>query len=454
MNITPFKLTQKEILLSAATTLLLKELESADTAIKRVSDVCQPPRYGFTASASREPIGPHFVRITDIQRGSVDWNKVPFCPDPSTTNYDLAPGDLLIARSGSVGKSFLVREVPSRAVFASYLIRLRVNADILASFLYWCLQSRQFWVQVAKGRRGSAMSNVNGRVLANLRFPMPSRALQEAIVSFLESFLMRLTGGLVELPSLPPPLTEQRRIVARIEELVAKIEEATRLRRLAASEVDSLTYAASTWILGRAPPHGRLADVLHDKPKNGWSARCDNLPEGIPVLSLAAITGFHYRSTEFKRTSEPVSQAAHYWLKSGDLLMTRSNTPELVGHAAIYDGSPSPCIYPDLMMRLDVDESKADRQFVHRWLSCALVRNYIRERAKGTSPTMKKISQRIVMGIPFPSDLPISEQRQMVSYVNDLQSKIDVLRKSQAETGAELDAILPSILDKAFKGEL
>jgi type I restriction enzyme, S subunit len=86
--------------------------------------------------------------------------------------------------------------------------------------------------------------------------------------------------------------------------------------------------------------------VLTEKPRNGWSALCDNAEGGTPVLSVGAVTGFTYRPTEFKRTSQPTVPGAHYWLTAGDLLMTRANTQRLVGHVAFYDGRPSPCIYP------------------------------------------------------------------------------------------------------------
>jgi type I restriction enzyme S subunit len=220
-----------------------------------------------------------------------------------------------------------------------------------------------------------------------------------------------------------PRLEEQLRIVARVEELVGKIEEARSLRQQTLEETEALFAAESTKLLDKIFINGTLSDVLHDKPRNGWSARCDNLQTGIPVLSLGAVTGFSYNETEFKRTSEVVSQDAHYWLKPGALLITRSNSPELVGHAAIYNGSPSPCIYPDLMMRLDVNESKADKQFVHHWLACAPIRNYIKSHAKGTSPSMKKISQGVVMNIPFPTELSLPEQHRIVAYLDNLKQK-------------------------------
>ncbi|MBW4632882.1 MAG: hypothetical protein KME30_13595 [Iphinoe sp. HA4291-MV1] len=67
---------------------------------------------------------------------------------------------------------------------------------------------------------------------------------------------------------------------------------------------------------------------------------------------------------------------------------------------------------------------------------------------------MKKISQEIVMNIPFPSDLSIAEQRRIVAYLDELQTKVDTMKRLREEAMKELDVLLSSILDKAFKGEL
>ena len=178
-----------------------------------------------------------------------------------------------------------------------------------------------------------------------------------------------------------------------------------------------------------------------------------NMDGGIAVLSLGAVTGFAYRPDQFKRTSGTIQNNAHYWLALGDLLITRSNTPELVGHAAIYNGRPHPCIYPDLMMKLVVDPNKADARFIHLWLRGPVARDYIRANAKGTSSTMKKISQGIVMGIPFPR-LGLTEQRRIVAYLDSLSAKVESLKSLQHQSAAELDALLPSILERAFNGQL
>ena len=74
--------------------------------------------------------------------------------------------------------------------------------------------------------------------------------------------------------------------------------------------------------------------------------------------------------------------------------------------------------------------------------------------ANKTSPTMKKISQGVVMGIPFPTKTPLVAQRRVVANLDGLQAKVDDLERHQASTAAELDALLPSLLDRAFKGQL
>jgi type I restriction enzyme S subunit len=106
------------------------------------------------------------------------------------------------------------------------------------------------------------------------------------------------------------------------------------------------------------------------------------------------------------------------------------------------------------MMRLEVNKALVDTRFVHRWLMSRPVRDYIQTTATGTSPTMKKISQGTVMSIPFPTHLDVSEQRRIVANLDNWQTKTASLEKFQSETAAELDALMPSILSKAFRGEL
>jgi type I restriction enzyme S subunit len=269
--------------------------------------------------------------------------------------------------------------------------------------------------------------------------------------------LSKLTLNPPDFPKLTiplPPIDEQRRLVEQIDALAAKIWEAKLLREKVVREQQALLTSAISRIIEHIDIDGRLGEVLLTPPRNGWSARCDGLDTGTPILSLGAVTGFWYRADQVKRTSQATDPKAHYWLKAGDLLISRSNTPDLVGHAAIYDGIPSPCIYPDLLMLLRLDKERCDQRFTHYFLQSRLVRDFIKTHAKGTSPTMKKISQGTVMKIPFPTSCPRPRQVEIANFLDTLRTKLQDAGDKQAETGKELGAMLPAILDRAFRGEL
>lgn len=257
---------------------------------------------------------------------------------------------------------------------------------------------------------------------------------------------------LLPIPVSLPSVVEQQKIVGRIEALDGQIAEARILRLGAVAEGDKVIGAALRYYSAQTEPFGALGDVLLSPPRNGWSARCDNIDGGVPVLSLGAVTGFRYRGSEHKLTSLHTEPGAHYWLNNGDILITRSNTLQLLGHAAIYDGYPAPCIYPDLMMRLEPDEAQVERRFLWYWLQSPIVRDFVTERAKGTSPTMKKISQGTVSAIPFPVKVSRQDQRRIVAHLDALQAELDALKRVQAETANELDALLSSILDRELTG--
>jgi len=155
--------------------------------VVNVSDICAKPQYGYTKSATEEPIGPKFLRITDIQNGQVNWDTVPYCEceEGNIKKYLLNSGDLVFARSGATtGKTFLVQN-PPQSVFASYLIRLQIVNFVPPEYVYWFFQSPYYWGQIQP--RGAAQPNVNARVLGNLKVPIPTKdEVQRRIVAYLD----------------------------------------------------------------------------------------------------------------------------------------------------------------------------------------------------------------------------------------------------------------------------
>jgi len=141
--------------------------------------------YGYTAKANFNKGGYKLLRITDIQNNSVDWNTVPYCNvEPNKlSSVILKHGDIVFARTGATtGKSFLIQN-PVNSVFASYLIRISVDREILLpTFVIYYFQSAKYWKQVNDGISGSAQGGFNSSKLSQLRIPIISKTNQQKLV--------------------------------------------------------------------------------------------------------------------------------------------------------------------------------------------------------------------------------------------------------------------------------
>ncbi len=135
------------------------------------SNYIETTHYGFTASALES--GTHrLLRITDIHHSNVNWESVPFCDCEVDEKYLLKDNDILVARTGgTTGKSFFVENPPDNAVFASYLIRIRLKKDVNIEFIKAFLNSYCFWSQIVEMKAGSAQPNVNAEKLKVLVIP-------------------------------------------------------------------------------------------------------------------------------------------------------------------------------------------------------------------------------------------------------------------------------------------
>ena len=193
-------------------------------------------------------------------------------------------------------------------------------------------------------------------------------------------------------------------------------------------------------------------DVLRSVPTSGWPHAYGNKSEGVPFLTLTAVLNFKYDGTQVKYTDKSVDQNGGYWAQPGDIFMSRSNTPDLVGQAAIYDGTPARVIFPDLLIRLQLDTNKADLRFVHYWLMSQAARNYITSNARGSSGTMKKITLEMVRVIPFSSNLGREQQQHIANGIN---RKVVIAKNLLAATELQIEAVnaLPnSFLNETFGG--
>ena len=158
--------------------------------VARLGDHCSKPDYGYTESANDSPVGPKFLRITDIQNDVVNWEKVPYCvcSEETKEKYLLKTGDIVIARIGATtGKAYIVNDCPE-AVFASYLIRVRTKDNLLPTFLAQYLRTNNYWKQINQSKGGRLKGGVNIPILARLVLPLPHLSEQQQIADTLQAF--------------------------------------------------------------------------------------------------------------------------------------------------------------------------------------------------------------------------------------------------------------------------
>lgn len=155
-----------------------------------LNEIAESVDYGVTACSREEPVGPKFLRITDIQDGRVDWDNVPWCDGDGKKleTARLQSGDIVFARTGATtGKSFLITDCPDKAVFASYLIRVRLGERADPGYVSHFFQTADYWNQITKSARGVAQPGVNATTLKSLQIPLPPLVEQQRIAGILDA---------------------------------------------------------------------------------------------------------------------------------------------------------------------------------------------------------------------------------------------------------------------------
>jgi type I restriction enzyme S subunit len=377
-----------------------------------------------------------FVLIDDLQQykrcrvqlhaqGIVLRDIVPGAEIKTKKQQVCKAGDFLVAEiDAKVGGFGIVRGELDQAIVSSHYFLFEVNEKVLnRRFLDFFIRTPVFREQVA------AQGSTN---YAAIR---PENVL----------------GYKIPLP----PLAEQRRIVARIESLAAKIEEARGLREQTIEEVEALRSSAVSNLSGLKKWQTKTVGEIvgEDALCNGKSVKTSGECGEVRCLVLSSMRNGRINVQDNKAVPLTLEQAKPFLVRKRDVFVMRGNgSKHLCGQAGLAEKEGERVIFPDLFIRIPLPESEILAEyFVTVWNSGA-VRSVIEEKAKTTSGIWK-VNQGHISStlIPVP---PLPEQRRIVVYLGGLQAKVDALKKLQSETAAELAALLPSILDKAFKGEM
>ena len=249
-----------------------------------------------------------------------------------------------------------------------------------------------------------------------------------------------------------PPLAEQQRIVKRIEEIAAKIAEARSLRHHAIAEAEALLMASrSDAILNCEADAISLGDCctavidnLHSNPRYSetGSIPCVRSPDvGYGTLNLEG--ALRTDENEYRRRTvrgKPIED---------DIVLVREGGG--TGKCALVLKEQRFSLGQRVMMLRLNQQRVLPRFFLHQMLSPLVQEKQIGPLCKGSASPHLNVGALRGLHMQIP---PLTEQQRIVAYLDSLQSKVDALKKLQGETSAELDALMPSLLDKAFKGKL
>jgi type I restriction enzyme, S subunit len=284
-------------------------------------------------------------------------------------------------------------------------------------WFHWITKTRFFWDQCDAKSRGTSGKN-------RIR---PERFLEIQI----------------PLPSLP----EQQRIVARIEELAAKISQAGSLRQQAEEETKAVVGGRAASIFRAAVKNGsQPLESIATLERGKFSHRPRNEPRFFggshPWIQIGEIENSNKFIRNWTQTLNDDGLAISKMFPRGTVLISIAAT---IGAVGILDFD---CCVPDSIVGV-TPHAGTDSEFIYHYLG------YIRGHLEDIAPqsAQKNINLQILSTLPIPK-LGVVEQHRIVAELDALQAQVDALKKLQTESAAELAALLPSILDRAFRGQV
>jgi type I restriction enzyme S subunit len=342
---------------------------------------------------------------------------------------EVQAGDLLMTCAGPrarCGVPALVRQTPARLMMSGKMYRMRPSDRLLPEFLELWLRSPEAQFRIDRMKTGISDSGLN---LTHGRF--------------------------VELPVPVPPLDEQRWIVELLEDHLSRLDVAEAYIRAGLARAQSWqSRVIDQLVWSPEYPRKEVRSLLREPMRNGRSDRAvQGSGGGTRTLTLTAVTQNSFIGEHTKLTTTTRDGAAGLWLEPGDVFVQRSNTPELVGTSARFDGPRDWAIFPDLLIRLRADESVIDSRFLVAALRSSQGHTQLRRRAKGAAGSMPKIDQDAVGSalIPVP---PEKEQQLIVAQVAAVDTGMCRLRAELERAQRRSAALRRSLLAAAFSASL
>ena len=335
----------------------------------------------------------------------------------NASRFEIKANDIIYndmwARNGSVA---IVPAHLDGAVASSHFPTFLPDlARVLPKYLEYYFKTRTFWDDCENASRGSTGRNQ----------------------------IKKSTFYAIEIPL--PPLTEQRRIVKHIESLARRVNEAQSLREEAEKETGAFLYSALNSIFSELHFVIKLIGELCETTSGGTPSRSrgDFFQGNIPWIKSGELEDDYIYRAEEHISDEALSSSSAKIFPKGTLVVALYGAT--VGKTGILEIDA--CTNQAVCALFPNDEMSRDYLW---WFLRSKRPDYLKSSFGGAQPN---ISQKVIRETEIPVP-PLDEQRRIVAYLDGLQAKVNALRELQSTSGEELSALMASVLDRAFKGEL
>ncbi len=251
--------------------------------------------------------------------------------------------------------------------------------------------------------------------------------------------------------SIPlPPLDDQRRIAARLHDQLELRDAMNRdltANQRTADELEQMLVGRAATVLPTAPT-ASIGDLTTSPPSP--SVKSDGDVSVIAATS-GCLTSAGWSDTGVKVARMNVADVARGTLELGDVLISRSNTEELVGRSAVFPGSPSAVVATDLVFRLKADPARLTPEYLAIQLQAMQVRGYWLDRSSGASSTMKKITRTQLRAAVIPVPV-LGDQHRVATHLRKQLAEIDRAKVALEAQRAAIDALPAALLREVFGG--
>jgi type I restriction enzyme S subunit len=394
--------------------------------------------------------GVPFLRSQNVRFDGLSLSDVVYIDhstDESMSSSRIQPQDVLLNITGaSIGRCCVV---PADLRFGNvnqHVCIIRPRQRLIQSrYLNAVLASDVGQQQVFEGEQGISRQGLNFDELGDFLLPLPSLEIQHRIADYLDRETARIDALIVAKERLLTALAEKRR--ALISHAV------TRGLNPAAPRRES----GLPW-LGMIPKHWHVHRLKFNMPRieQGWSPQCDNFPateDEWGVLKVGAVNGWEFDPQENKRLPLEVQPLTECEIHEGDILMSRANTTQLLGLAALVRTVRPKLIFCDKHYRLALNQKTLNAEFLVLYLRSTAGHYEFERDATGASNSMQNIGQDSVKNawITVP---PIPEQLEIVRYITIAAEQIDTMEAASRRTVELLRERRSALIAAAVTGQL